>query len=323
MSTLIECKGVVKHFPIKGGVFSRTVALVQALDDVSLSVNKSETIGLVGESGCGKTTLGRCILRLIEPTKGEVYYEGTNITKLNRKELRKMREKMQAVFQDPFGSLNPRHTVLDIVGEPLRVHGVAKGRELRERVADIIEKVGLTRDHLYRLPHEFSGGQRQRIGVARALALHPSFVVLDEPTSALDVSVQVQILNLLKDLQTEMQLTYLFISHDLSVVKYMSNRLAVMYLGKIVEIGSAEDVFNNPTHPYTKALISSIPPPDPNVDLKRVLLKGEEDVPSPVNPPSGCRFHTRCPIAKPICSEREPELLQVSKGHLVACPEVI
>jgi len=323
MSPLIECRGLVKHFPIKRGFLSRTVGLVHALDDVTLSIDKSETVGLVGESGCGKTTLGRCLLRLIEPTRGEVYYDGTNIINLKRRELRELRKSMQAVFQDPFGSLNPRHTVLDIVGEPLKVHGVAKGRELREQVAELVEKVGLTHDHLYRLPHEFSGGQRQRIGVARALALHPNFVVLDEPTSALDVSVQVQILNLLRDLQAEMQLTYLFISHDLSVVKYMSNRIAVMYLGKIVELGSADGIFNNPTHPYTKALLSSIPPPDPNVKLQSVLLKGETDVPSPVNPPSGCRFHTRCPIAKPICSKRESELLEVSKGHFVACPEVV
>jgi oligopeptide/dipeptide ABC transporter ATP-binding protein len=323
MSPLIECRGLVKHFPIKRGFLSRTVGLVHALDDVTLSIDKSETVGLVGESGCGKTTLGRCLLRLIEPTRGEVYYDGTNIINLKRRELRELRKSIQAVFQDPFGSLNPRHTVLDIVGEPLKVHGVAKGRELREQVAELVEKVGLTHDHLYRLPHEFSGGQRQRIGVARALALHPNFVVLDEPTSALDVSVQVQILNLLRDLQAEMQLTYLFISHDLSVVKYMSNRIAVMYLGKIVELGSADGIFNNPTHPYTKALLSSIPPPDPNVKLQSVLLKGETDVPSPVNPPSGCRFHTRCPIAKPICSKRESELLEVSKGHFVACPEVV
>jgi oligopeptide/dipeptide ABC transporter ATP-binding protein len=319
METLVESRSLVKLFPIRAGFWSRTIANIHAVDNVNLSISKGETLGLVGESGCGKTTYARCLLRLIESTSGKIFFEGKEILKMKSGELRDLRSRMQMVFQDPYGSLSPRKTVLDIVGEPLLIRGMAKGNELKDRVLDLIAKVGLTQDHLYRLPHEFSGGQRQRIGVARALILHPNFVVLDEPTSALDVSVQAQILNLLKDLQKEMQLTYLFISHDLSVVKHMSSRIAVMYLAKVAEMGPTDEVFTKPVHPYTRALLSSLLIPDPQIEPSEILLKGEMDVPSPINPPSGCRFHTRCPQARPECGTREPELVEVSKGHLVAC----
>jgi len=319
MGPLVESRSLVKDFPIRGGIFSRSVGILRAVGGVDLFLSRGETVGLVGESGCGKTTFGRCLLRLIEPTRGEVYYKSINILKLKGKELRQIRSKMQIVFQDPFGALDPRQTVLDIVGEPLRVNGVAEGRDLKKRVLELIQRVGLTPDQLHRFPHEFSGGQRQRIGIARGIALNPDLLVLDEPTSSLDVSVQAQVLNLLKDLQEEMRLTYLFISHDLSVIKHMSDRIGVMYLGKILEIGSTGEIFAEPLHPYTKALLSSIPIPDPHARMSPVLLKEETDVPSPINLPSGCRFHTRCPAAKPECSAREARLLEVSDGHMVAC----
>jgi oligopeptide/dipeptide ABC transporter ATP-binding protein len=314
---LVQSRSLVKLFPIRRGIFSREIGAIRAVDGVSLSVGQGETLGLVGESGCGKTTFGRCLLRLIEPTHGEIFYEGTNILKLRKKELRRIRSKMQIVFQDPVGSLDPRQTISDILREPLHVHKTTKHENERRQVLDSMLRVGLAEEHLYRLPHEFSGGQRQRIGIARALILNPSFLVLDEPTSSLDVSVQAQILNLLKDLQREMNLTYVFISHDLSVVRYMSTRVAVMYLGKIVEVGPAIEIFNRPIHPYTKALISSLLIPNPRAKSSPIDLRGE--IPSPVNPPKGCRFRSRCPAVTNECIPEEPVLSEVSQGHLVAC----
>lgn len=284
---------------------------------MSFYVLRGETLGLVGESGCGKTTVGRCILRLIEPTSGEIDFEGTNILELGNNQMRKLRREMQIVFQDPYASLNPRMTIKQIVGEPLLVNKIARGTDLEKMVLNLLLKVGLSEDHLNRFPHEFSGGQRQRIGIARALALNPKFIVLDEPTSSLDVSVQAQTLNIIKDLQKEMQLTYLFISHNLSVIKHMSDRIAVMYLGKIVEMADKKDLFQNQIHPYTQALFSAIPIPDPEIKRNRIILGG--DVPSPVNPPPGCRFKPRCPSATPECQEEEPKLVEASKGHFVAC----
>ncbi len=314
---LVEVKGLKKHFPIQGGVLSRTVGYVYAVDGVTFGVRKGETLGLVGESGCGKTTVGRCILRLLEPTEGEILFEGRDVLSLDDEQMRKLRADMQIVFQDPYASLNPRWTVKDIVAEALVVNKVAKGEELRARVLDLLMKVGLSEDHLNRFPHEFSGGQRQRIGIARALALNPKFVVLDEPTSSLDVSVQAQTLNIIRSLQHDLGLTYLFISHNLSVIKHMSDRIAVMYLGKIVELAPKQDLFRRQLHPYTQALFQAIPEPDPDIQRKRVVLAG--DVPSPVNPPSGCRFHPRCPIAIERCSVEEPELREVEPGHYAAC----
>jgi len=315
--TLLEVSDLKKHFPIRGGVLGRTVGYVYAVDGVSFKIGKGETVGLVGESGCGKTTVGRCILRLIEPTSGEIRFEGTDITEIDDRQMTKLRPKMQIVFQDPYASLNPRMTIKDIVGEPLLVNGIAKGLELRRRVLELLLMVGLTEDHMNRFPHEFSGGQRQRIGVARALSLNPEFIVLDEPTSSLDVSVQAQTLNMLQDLQSKLGLTYLFISHNLSVIKHMSDRIAVMYLGKIVEIASKAELFRSQLHPYTQALFAAIPIPDPEISRERIVLGG--DVPSPVNPPSGCRFHPRCPKMIPICKEEEPQLIEVTKDHYVAC----
>ena len=315
---LLEVKNLKKYFPIRGGLFSREVARVHAVDDVSFTIQKGETLGLVGESGCGKSTTGRCILRLIEPTSGEVTFEGKNVTTLDKRSLRHLRRDMQIIFQDPYASLNPRMTVGSIIGEAIVIHKLAKTRKEREeRVIHLLETVGLSSDHLRRYPHEFSGGQRQRIGIARALAVSPKLIVADEPVSALDVSIQAQVINLLEDLQKQFNLTYLFIAHDLSVVEHISTRVAVMYLGKIVEIAPAKELYNNPKHPYTEALLSAVPIPDPSVKRKRILLEG--DVPSPIKPPSGCRFHTRCPIRVPSCSENEQVLKQISPDHWVAC----
>ena len=315
---LLRVKNLKKYFPIRGGLFSREVARVHAVDDISFDIYPGETLGLVGESGCGKSTTGRAILRLIEPTAGEVSFDGKNVTALDKRALRHLRKEMQIIFQDPYASLNPRMTVGSIVGEALVIHKLAATkREREERVVKILETVGLSPDHLRRYPHEFSGGQRQRIGIARSLAVNPKFIVADEPVSALDVSIQAQIINLLEDLQKQFGLTYLFIAHDLSVVEHISTRVAVMYLGKIVELAPAKELYTNPKHPYTEALLSAVPIPDPTVKRKRILLEG--DVPSPIKPPSGCRFHTRCPIRVPACSEHEQVLKEISPGHWVAC----
>jgi len=311
---------LVKYFPLKSGVFRKTVGHVRAVDHVSFSVSKGRTLGVVGESGCGKTTVARLVVRLIEPTSGEIIFEGNDICKLDQKDLRKIRSGLQMVFQDPQSSLNPRMTVKDIVGEPQMIHKGVKGVDLREKVQILLERVGLNPDHMYRFPHEFSGGQRQRIGIARAIALNPKLLILDEPTSSLDVSVQAQILNLLQKLQSEMELTFLFISHDLAVIKHVSDHIAVMYVGKIVENASKQTIFKQPLHPYTQALLSSVQVPDPDYRPEMIPLKGT--VPSPVNPPSGCRFHTRCPSSRPICESTEPQLVPVGDEHFVACHSV-
>lgn len=321
MKLVLEVSAVKKYFPLLKGVFKRVTGWVKAVDGVSFSVRKGETFGLVGESGCGKTTLGLLSIGLLSIDDGKIFFyngsEKTDLTSLSGSELRRLRKHMQIVFQDPYSSLNPRFKVKDIIGEGLLIHGIAKTRkEAYDMVLEILEKVGLSKEHLDRYPHEFSGGQRQRIAIARALALRPSFVVCDEPLSSLDVSVRSQVLNLLKDLQEEFELTYLFISHDLSVVRYISDRVGVMYLGKIVEEAESEELFRNPLHPYTEALLSAIPFPNPKVKRKRIVLKG--DIPSPVDPPSGCRFHPRCPRFSRLCSEVEPDLRDF-EGHKVAC----
>jgi len=314
---LLEVKHLKKYFPIKGGVFSKTIGHVYAVDDVSFALHRGETLGLVGESGCGKSTTGRTILRLIEPTAGEIHFEDQNITELGKSEMRALRREMQIIFQDPYASLNPRMTIGSIIGEPLEIHKIAKGAEKEERVATLLQKVGLRAEDMRKYPHEFSGGQRQRIGIARALALNPKLIICDEPVSALDVSIQAQVLNLLGDLQEEFGLSYLFIAHNLNVVEHISNRVAVMYLGKIVELASDKELYENPQHPYTEALLSAVPIPDPTVKKKRIILQG--DVPSPINPPSGCHFHTRCPYKEKICEEVEPVFKDIGGGHWVAC----
>jgi oligopeptide/dipeptide ABC transporter ATP-binding protein len=316
-SRLLDVVGLTKHFPVKKGLLRRTVGHVYAVDDVTFHVDEGETVGLVGESGCGKSTVGRTVLRLIEPTAGTIRLAGRDITSLRKAELRPVRREMQVIFQDPFSSLNPRMAAGDIVGEPLTVHGIANRREREQRVADLFRRVGLRPEQTRSFPHEFSGGQRQRIGIARALALNPRLIICDEPVSALDVSIQAQVINLLMELQDEFRLSYLFIAHDLAVVEHISNRIIVMYLGRIVEVADKKTLFTNPLHPYTEALLSAVPIPHPRLKRKKRLLEG--DVPSPVRPPPGCRFHTRCPLAEARCREDVPVLKDAGGGHLVAC----
>lgn len=317
---LVAVRDLKKHFPIKRGFWSRTVGSVKAVDGITFSIQPGEVLGLVGESGCGKTTAGRCILRLIEPTGGEVEFRGLDVLALDRSEIRSLRREMQIIFQDPYSSLNPRLTVGSMLVEALRIHGIAQGADGKARARELLEVVGLLPQHANRYPHEFSGGQRQRIGIARALSVDPKFIVCDEPVSALDVSVQAQVINLLLDLKQEFDLTFLFIAHDLAVVEHISDRVAVMYLGKLMELAEADELYRNPLHPYTKALMSAIPVPDPVVKRERIMLEG--DVPSPANPPSGCPFHPRCPIATAECAEIVPEFREVETGHHVACIKV-
>jgi oligopeptide transport system ATP-binding protein len=316
---LLEVRHVKKYFPIRSGVLQREVARVHAVDDVSFAVHEGETLGLVGESGCGKSTLGRTIVRLLEPTDGEVIFQGRQIGHLGTRQLRPLRREMQMVFQDPYASLNPRKRVGTIVSDPMRIHDLGSRAEQKRRVGEILETVGLSPEHYNRFPHEFSGGQRQRIGIARALALRPKLIVADEPVSALDVSIQSQMLNLLDDLQNEFRLTFLFIAHDLGVVRHVSDRIAVMYLGKLVELSPADELYTRPIMPYTEALLSAVPIPDPDLAAKRERIVLEGDVPSPINPPSGCRFHPRCRYATDVCQQLEPPLVDYGNGHLAAC----
>lgn len=314
---ILKVENLKKYFPIKGGFFEKTVGNVRAVDDVSLEIRKGETLGIVGESGCGKSTTGRTILQLLKPTAGKVYFKGQRIDTMKKSELRSIRPKMQLIFQDPYSSLNPRMTVGQIIGEALIDHGMVKKENIRARVLEVMDMCGLAEYQIDRFPHEFSGGQRQRIGIARALALDPEFIVADEPVSALDVSIQAQIINLLVKLQKEKGFSYMFISHDLSVVEHLCDRVGVMYLGSMVELADKDRLFDNPLHPYTKALLSAIPIPDPTAERNRIILQG--DIPSPANPPAGCKFNTRCPYAKEICSKEVPEYREIEKDHFVAC----
>jgi oligopeptide/dipeptide ABC transporter ATP-binding protein len=317
---LLVVKNLVKYFPVRGGLLQKVMDWVKAVDDVSFTVREGETLGLVGESGCGKTTVGRSLLRLIEPTSGEVSFDNIDVLKLKGRELKAMRRNMQIIFQDPYASLDPRIPVGESIKEGLKIHAIGTPREQEAVVQDVLRKVGLEEYHARRYPHEFSGGQRQRIGIARALALRPKFIIADEPVSALDVSIQSQVLNILKDLQQEFHLTYLFIAHNLSVVEHISDRVAVMYLGKVVEMAHRDELYSHPQHPYTQALMSAIPIPDPTIKRERIILQG--DVPSPLRPPQGCRFHPRCPIAIEACSQGEPPLLETRPDHQVACIRV-
>jgi oligopeptide transport system ATP-binding protein len=314
---LLDVKDLKKYFPIKGGIFSKTIGYVYAVDGVNFYLHEGESLGLVGESGCGKSTTARAILRLIDPTEGKIFFEGKDICQFDHKEMRSVRRNMQIVFQDPYASLDPRRTVEQIVGEPLDVFHISTKKERRERIAYLLKKVGLSPEHARRYPHEFSGGQRQRIGIARALALNPKLIIGDEPVSALDVSIQAQVINLLEDIQKEFKLSYIIIAHDLAVVEHICDRIAVMYLGRIVELAKDKDLYTSPVHPYTIALLSAVPIPDPNISKKRIILEG--DVPSPIRPPEGCHFHTRCPRKKEVCEKTVPKLTEIEEGHFVAC----